>query len=125
MTQNLRANLLAVAAALMLFNAGMNAYVLMPDLHGDLAEIGVRPSVLATTVLHLYFGMLAQCGFTVMVVAAAIQLFRGQAAARTPLLVTAAIYVVFGLLAFSMSHSPHHLGPVAMGALIAASAAIP
>ena len=32
---------------------------------------------------------------------------------------------VFGVMAFSRSHNPHHLGPLAMGLLLGAALAIP
>src|SRR5262249_58740065 len=82
----------------------------LPDLHGDLVEIGVRPTVLGGTVRYLYFSALAMFGFALMVSAAAIQSVRGIKPARIPLVVIAVIYTVFGLLTFLRSHSPHHLG---------------
>jgi hypothetical protein len=60
-----------------------------------------------------------------MVSAAAIQTIRGIPPARLPLAVIAIIYTAFGILAFSRSHNPHHLGPLAMGVLLAAALAIP
>ena len=97
----------------------------MPDLHGDLIEIGVRPSVLGGTVLGLYFAALAMFGFAAMVSTAAIQAACGIAPARVPLAVIATIYAVFGIMAFARSHNPHHLGPLLMGALLGVALAIP
>ena len=125
MKQSLRTALLIASALLMMFGAVGNAFVVVPDLHGDLVEIGVRPTVLGGTMLRLYFGALAMFGFAVMVSAAAIQAIRGIAPARLPLAVIAMMYTAFGVMAFSRSHNPHHLGPIAMGVLLGAALAIP
>ena len=117
--------LLILAAALMTFGAASYAFDLLPDLHGDLVEIGVRPTVLGATVLHLRFAALAMCGFALMVTAAAIQAVRGVSPARLPLAIIAVIYTAVGLMAFSRSHNPHHLGTAAMGVLIGAAIVIP
>ena len=109
----------------MIFGAVGNAFVIGPDLHGDLIEIGVRPSVLGGTMLGLYFAVLAMFGFAAMVATAAIQATRGIAPARIPLAVVATIYMVFGIMAFAWSHNPHHLGPLLMGALLGVALAIP
>lgn len=122
---SLRAALLIASALLMIFGACGDTFVVVPDLHGDLVEIGVRPTVLGGTVLHLYFGVFAMFGFALMVSAAAIQAIRGIPPARIPLAVIAVIYTVFGVMAFSRSHNPHHLGPLAMGVLLGAALAIP
>lgn len=60
-----------------------------------------------------------------MVSAAAIQAIRGIPPTRIPLAIIAVIHMVFGVLAFSRSHNPHHLGPLAMGVLLGAALAIP
>lgn len=125
MKQTLRSTLLILAALLMIFGAVGYAFVVVPDLHGDLVEIGVRPTVLGGTVLHLYFAGLAMFGFALLVSAAAIQSLRGFSPARFPLAVVAAIYTIFGVLAFSRSHSPHHLGVLAMGLLLGIALLIP
>jgi NO-binding membrane sensor protein with MHYT domain len=117
--------LLTVAAALMLFGAAGYALDVLPDLHGDLVEIGVRPTVLGGTVLHLHFAAMAMFGFALMVTGAAIQSTRGIEPARLPLAIIAVIYTVFGIMAFSRSHSVHHLGTLAMGVLIGAAIVIP
>jgi hypothetical protein len=121
----LRATLLVASALLMLFGAGAYALILVPDLHGDLVEIGVRPSVLGGTVFHLYFAGMAMFGFALMVSAAAVQAIRGIAPARLPLAIVALIYIAFGIMTFSRSHNPHHLGTLVMGALLGAALAIP
>jgi len=118
MNQRLRAGLLIAAAFLILFGALGNLLVIVPDLSGDLAEIGVRPSVLGGTVLRLHFGSLAMFAFGTIVCAAAIQAIRGLAVSRLPLAVIAVAYVAFGVMAFSRSHNPHHLGPLAAGLLL-------
>jgi hypothetical protein len=122
---SLRATLLIVSALLMIFGAAGYAFVVMPDLHGDLVEIGVRPTVLGGTVLHLYFAGIAMFGFALMVSAAAIQAMRGIPPARIPLAVIALIYAAFGIMSFARSHNPHHLGSLAMGVLLGAALAIP
>ena len=110
----------------MLFRSAAGySFTVVPDLHGDLVEIGVRPTVLGGTVLYLYFSAIAMFGFALMVSAAAIQSIRGIPPARFPLAVIAVIYTAFGIMAFSRSHNPHHLGPLAMGLLLAAALAIP
>jgi hypothetical protein len=116
---------LAIAAALMLVGAAGFTFVLLPDLHGDLAEIGVRPTVLGGTVVHLYFAGLAMFGFALIAGWASIQSVRGIATATLPLAVAAVVDLVFGAIAFSGSHSPHHLGPVASGVLLLAALVIP
>ena len=125
MKQSFRTALLIASALLMILGAAGDAFVVVPDLHGDLVEIGVRPTVLGGTVLRLYFGVLAMFGFALMVSVAAIQATRGVAPARLPLAVVAMIYLAFGVIAFSRSHNLHHLGPVAMGVLLGAAVAIP
>ena len=125
MKLSFRTALFIAAALLMIFGAAGYSFTVVPDLHGDLVEIGVRPTVLGGTVLYLYFSAIAMFGFALMVSAAAILAMRGNPPARFPLAVIAVIYTAFGVLAFSRSHNPHHLGPLAMGVLLAAALAIP
>jgi hypothetical protein len=125
MNLSFRTALFIAAALLMMFGALGYSLAVVPDLHGDLVEIGVRPTVLGGTVLALYFSAIAMFGFALIVSAAAIQAIRGIQPARLPLAVIALIYTAFGVLAFSRSHNPHHLGPLAMGVLLAAALAIP
>ena len=125
MTLSFRSALLIASALLMIFGAVGYAFFVVPDLHGDLVEIGVRPTVLGGTVLHLYFAGIAMFGFALMVTAAAIQAVRGIAPARFPLAVIAVIYMAFGVMAFSRSHNPHHLGSLAIGVLLAAALTFP
>jgi hypothetical protein len=120
-----RTAFLAIAAALMLVGAAGFTFVLLPDLHGDLVEIGVRPTVLGGTVVHLYFAGLAMFGFALIAGWASIQSVRGIATATLPLAVAAVVDLVFGAIAFSRSHNPHHLGPVASGVLLLAALVIP
>jgi hypothetical protein len=122
---SLRTGLLIAASALMCFGVAGNALAVIPDLHGDLIEIGVRPSVLNTTVFHLYVGVMAQFAFAVIAAAAAFESMKGRTPARLPLAVIAVVHTITGVLAFSRSHSPHHLGPIVMGGLVAAAIAIP
>ncbi len=125
MKLSFRTLLFIASALLMMFGALGYSFTVVPDLHGDLVEIGVRPTVLGGTVLYLYFSAIAMFGFALMVSAAAIQAMRGIQPARLPLAVIAVIYTAFGVMAFSRSHNPHHLGPLAMGVLLAAALAIP
>jgi len=121
----MRTSLLFAAAALMVFGAASNALVIVPDLHGDLVELGVRPSVLGGTVLALHFVVLAQFTFAAIVLASAVQSSRGVAPPRIQLAIVAIAYIAFGIMAFSRSRNPHHLGPLLMGVSIAAAIAIP
>ena len=120
-----RAALLVVAAVMILIGAAGNAFNLVPDLHGDLVELGVRRTVLGGSVILMDFAALAMFGFLVIVGTAAIQALRGVTPARLPLAVIAAVYVAAGCIALSWGHSPHHLGNVAAGLALAAAAAIP
>lgn len=125
MTRSIRITLLTVSAIFMIFGAVGYGFVLLPDLHGDLIEIGVRPRVLGSTVLHLQFAAIAMFGFALMVVVAAIQEIRGVAAARAPLAIVALIYLAFGAIAFSRSRSPHQLGTLVVGAMLGAALVLP
>jgi hypothetical protein len=127
MKESVRTALFFAAAALMLLGAAGNALVVIPDLHGDLVELGVRRTVLGGSVLLFYFSAMAMFGFAAMVVAAAIQSMRSIAPARLPLTIVAIIQVSFGLLALASSrrYSPHQLGTLAMGVLLAVALAIP
>jgi hypothetical protein len=125
MSTSARTLILAAAAALMLFGAAGFTFVVLPDLHGDLVEIGVRPSVLGGTVLHLYFAGLLMFGCASIVAVAAVQSSRDTEPATAPLVVIAVVYAVFGAAAFSRSHNPHHLGPLLMSALVTGALVVP
>jgi hypothetical protein len=125
MKLTIRTALLIASALLMIFGALGYSSTIVPDLHGDLVEIGVRPTVLGGTVLYLYFSAIAMFGFSLIVSAAAFQATRGVPPARLPLAIIAVIYMAFGIMAFWQSHNPHHLGIVATGLLLAAALAIP
>src|ERR1700682_4156466 len=125
MKLSLRIALFIASALLMIFGTVGDAFVVVPALHSDLVEIGVRPTVLGGTVLRLYFGAIANFGFALIVSAAAIQAIRGISPPRLPLGVIAVIYTAFGVVSFSRSHNPHHLGALAMGVLLGAALAIP
>lgn len=113
-----RTGALAIAAVLITIGGLGNALVVVPDLHGDLIEIGVRRTVLNGTVDALYFAALANFGFAIIVSAAALQSARGIAPARIPLVVAALIYTITGVMVFSRSHNPHHFAAIVMGALL-------
>jgi len=74
----------------------------------------VRPTCSAARCYILYFSAIAMFGFALMVSAGAIQALRGIQPARFPLAVIARDLYGLWSLAFSRSHSPHHLGPLAM-----------
>jgi len=124
-SSSLRTGLLIAASALMLFGAAGNALGVVPDLHGDLVEIGVRPSVLNTTVFHLYMGVMAQLAFAVIAAASAFESMKGRIPARVPLAVIAIVHTITGAVPFSRSHNPHHLGPILMAVLLVAAIAVP
>jgi hypothetical protein len=121
---NPRAGLLIAAALLMFFGAFGNALVMVPDLHGDLVEIGVRPTVLRPTLSALYLAAAAMFIFALMAAQAAVQSMRGAPIARLPLALIAAMHTVAGALAFARSHNPHHLGGMLMGVLLGAALVI-
>jgi hypothetical protein len=116
-----RTALLSVAALLALVGAFGNALVIVPDVHGDLVDIGVRPAVLNASVDALHAAALAGFAFAVIVSAAAIQSARGVAPAAVPLAAVAVVSVVQGTTVFARTHSPHHVAPIAIGILIAAA----
>ena len=118
MKGNPRAGLLMASALLMFFGAFGNALVMVPDLHGDLIEIGVRQTVLRGTVTALYFAAGAMFVFALIVAQAAVQSLRGAAISRLPLALIAIMHTVAGAMAFSRSHNPHHLGGLLMGVLL-------
>jgi hypothetical protein len=120
-----RTTLLLVSVLLMLIGALGDTLVVLPDLHGDLIEIGVRPTVLGGTVLRLYFSAAAMFAFVVIVAAALVDALRGRHPARVPLAVIALTYGGYGVAAFSRSHNPHHAAPIAVGLLLAAAIVIP
>jgi hypothetical protein len=120
-----RTTLLLVSGLLMLIGALGDTLVVLPDLHGDLIDIGVRPTVLGGTVLHLYFSAAAMFAFVVIVAAAVVDALRGCRPARVPLAVIALTYGGYGVAAFSRSHNPHHFAPVAVGLLLATAVALP
>ena len=125
MTQNTRTTLLFASALLMIFAALMNAADLVPDLRGDLIEIGVRNSVLGPVLASLYFGAMAMGAFALLVTIAAVRSMRGAAIDRASLSIVAAIYAAIGISRYAQAHNPHHLGMVLMAALLAVAVAMP
>lgn len=124
MTYPLRTSFLSAAAILMWIGALGYTVVVLPDLHGDLVEIGVRPTVLGGTVLHLNFAAAAMIGFAVIVSVAAVEALRGTAPKRFQLAVIAVIYGWHGWAAFSRSRDIHHFAPIAMAILLAMAIAM-
>ena len=124
MTAPWRTALLAVAALLAFVGAFGNALVIVPDVHGDLVEIGVRPTVLNASVDALHAAALAGFAFAVIVSAAAIQSARGVTPAVVPLAAVAVVSIVEGATVFGRTHSPHHFAPIAIGILVAAALAV-
>ena len=125
MTRNTRTTLLFASALLMIFAAFLNATDLLPDLRGDLIEIGVRKSVLGPVLSSLYFGAMAMGAFALLVTIAAVRSMRGAAIDRLSLAIVAAIYGAIGISRYTQVHSPHHLGTALMGALLAVAVAMP
>jgi hypothetical protein len=114
-----------MAALLMGFGAVVNAFISVPHLRADMAEINVRPSLLRAVSLGLYFGTFAMFGFALAVLAAAVQASRGATPARPLLTIIAVIYVTFGIGAFLVwSGSAHTLGYVLMGVLVGLAVAL-
>ena len=118
MRQTLRTILLFAASALLGFAALVNATVSVPHLREDMVEINVRPTLLSAVSLGLHFGTFAMFAFACLVLVAGIKSARGTAIARLPLLIIAATYIGFGIVAFVWSGSHHTLGYVLMGVLI-------
>ena len=116
--------LLSAAAALMALAAVVNATISVPHLREDMAEINVRPTLLAAVSLGLHFGTIAMFAFAGLVLVAAVRSPRGVAAPHLPLGIIGAAYGVFGLLAVAWSRSPHALGYLLMGVLVLAASLI-
>ena len=121
----LRTSLLAAAALLLFVGAVGNAFIIVPDLHGDLIEIGVRRSVLLPTVYALYGNVMTGFAFAVIVSAAAFESARGRSLPMIALAAIAVVVFVEGVMRFSQSHNPHHFAPIAMGLLIAGALLVP
>ena len=121
----LRTTLLSAAALMLFIGAFGTAFVIVPDLRGDLIEIGVRRSVLLPTVYALYANAMTGFAFAVIVSAAAFQSARRGALPIVALAAIAAVVFVEGVMRFSQSHNPHHFAPIVMGALIAAALLVP
>jgi len=119
-----RTALLAAAALLLFIGAFVSAFVVVPDLHGDLVELGIRHTVLYPTVDALHAAVLADFAFATIVAAAAIQSGRGIAPPFVPLAVIAIVSIVLGTMVFSRTHNPHHFAPIAMGILVAGALVI-
>ena len=124
MSARWRTALLAVAALLIWIGTIGNAFVIVPDVHGDLVELGIRPTVLNAAVDALHAAALADFAFAVILTWAAIQSARGIAPSAVPLATIALVSIVLGTLIFSRTHSPHHVAPIAMGILIVGALAV-
>ena len=124
MRQALRTALLFAAALLMGFAALVSATISVPHLREDMLEINVRLTLLAAVSLGLYFGVFAMFAFTGLVLVAAVQSARAAVTVRLPLVIIAATYVGFGVVAFGWSGSRHTLGHVLIGLLILGAVAI-
>lgn len=120
-----RTALLAAAATLLLIGALGNAFVVLPDLRGDLIELGIRRSVLVPTLFDLYAQVMTGFAFVVIVLAAAITSARGGPLPIVALATIATVVCVEGVMRFSVSHNPHHFAPIVMGLLIAAALVVP
>ncbi|HKD11860.1 MAG TPA: hypothetical protein VKE50_07280 [Thermoanaerobaculia bacterium] len=118
----LRISLLFSAGTLMGFTALVDAAVIVPHLRGDLAELGIRPSLTRAVSHALSFGTFAMFAFALVVLASAIQSLRGRPVSQPVLAITAACYGGFGIAAFLSSQNAHSLGYVLIGALIGIAA---
>lgn len=117
----MKALLLGIGGALILASAVLHGVVNVPHLREDLVEIGTRPTLLKAVSLVLWFSVVAMFGFAALVLHAAF----ARAPRPGPLWIVAAIYAVFGLVAyFAVGRSPHFLGYSAMGLFVAAGAAL-
>ncbi len=120
-----RSAILFTAGALILLSAALHGLVNVPHLRRHLLEMGVQRSTLGGVTLVLSFSVVAMVAFAGLVLGGAASTVRGAPGQPAALWIVAATYVVFGTGAFVLvGHSPHYLGYAAMGALVAAGAAI-
>lgn len=125
MGNTIRRTVLFVAGIAILGSAILHGLVNVPHLREDLVELGVRRTLIGAVMLVLYFSVIAMFAFGGLVLSSAVGLFRGGQLSRAPLWIIAATYVVFGLVAFLLvSPSPHMLGYMGMGLLVAVGAAM-
>jgi len=118
MLQPIRTTFLFAASMVMGLAALMNATAAVPHLHEDLVEINVRPTLLSAVLLAMHFTSFAMFAFTLIVLFAAIQSWRGTATPTMVLAIIAAMYLVFGIFAFAWSRNLHTLGYGLIGLLI-------
>jgi len=115
-----RAAILFVAGALILLAAIAQGMIFVPHVREDMLEIGMRPTLFRAISLVLYFSVVAMFAFAALVLTGALSLMKGQVPSIAPLLVVAAIYLIFGLGAFfRVAHDVHFLGYAMIGLLVA------
>ena len=119
MRKYLRALLLFLAAALMVFAAVTTTTVSVPHLREDLLEINVRPTLLGAVMMGLHFGSFAMFGFAGLVLVLAIRALRAAGTDRLLIAIIAAVYLLFGIAGFVGAGSHHILGYALMGLLLA------
>jgi hypothetical protein len=120
-----RGGILSLASLAILGSAALHGLVNVPHLHEDLLDIGVRPTLLGTVMLVLYFSVVAMFVFGALVLSSAVRSFRGGNPQAATLWIIAASYMAFGLAAFVLvNRSPHMLGYAGMGLLVAVGAAL-
>src|SRR5690348_1577997 len=102
----------------MLGAAVIHASINVPHLHQDLLVLQVRPALLDAVTLVMCFGVVAMFAFAVLVLSNAPNVSSPQSM-RT-MSIIAAVYVTFGLIGYmSLSRTPHMLGRLFIGALLA------
>jgi hypothetical protein len=120
-----RSAILFTAGSAILASAALHGLVNVPHLRRHLLATGVHASTLGAVTLVLSFSVVAMVAFAGLVLGGAASTARGVPHQPAALWIVAATYVVFGTAAYVLiGHSPHYLGYAAMGALVAAGAAI-
>ncbi len=118
MRSRAQAFLLAFAGLILAFAAFTQGLVVVPHIHEDLVEIAVRPTLLNAVSHSMNLGALALAAMTAIVWIETVRSYRGLPIPRASLAVVGIFLVVFGLIVFQATHSPHALGYSLIGALI-------
>jgi hypothetical protein len=116
---------LFVGGAAILASAFVHGLINVPHLREDMAEIGMRPSLLGAISLVLYFSVVAMFAFAALVLTGAVSVLRETRPELVPLWLIAGSYLTFGLVAFvRIDPNAHFLGYAFMGLLVAVGAAL-
>jgi hypothetical protein len=114
---------LLVAGIFLLASAMHHGMGNVPHLREDMVEIGVRPTLLKSILLVLYFSVVAMFAFAAVVLAAAVKSSRGGQPETASLWIVAASYALSGVGAYAfVGRSPHFLGYAAIGLFVALGA---